>query len=62
MNRRRFLTSATPITISFNGPAHIPAQLAGEIDFPACHRALKSIGFKGWICVDLDTAREPIYA
>jgi sugar phosphate isomerase/epimerase len=30
----------------------------GEIDFPACHRVLKSIGFKGWICVDLDTARK----
>jgi sugar phosphate isomerase/epimerase len=29
----------------------------GEIDFPACHRILKSIGYKGWICVDLDTAR-----
>lgn len=30
----------------------------GEIDFPACHRILKSIGYKGWICVDLDTARQ----
>jgi len=30
----------------------------GEVDFPACHRVLKSIAFKGWICVDLDTARE----
>jgi inosose dehydratase len=30
----------------------------GEIDFPACHRILKEIGFKGWICVDLDTARK----
>jgi len=29
----------------------------GEIDFPACHRILKQIGFKGWICVDLDRAR-----
>jgi len=29
----------------------------GEIDFPACHRVLKSIAFKGWLCVDLDTAR-----
>ena len=29
----------------------------GEIDFPACHRILKSIAYKGWICVDLDTAR-----
>jgi inosose dehydratase len=30
----------------------------GEIDFPACHRVLKEIGFKGWNCVDLDTARQ----
>ena len=29
----------------------------GEIDFPACHRVLKSIGYRGWICVDLDSAR-----
>lgn len=30
----------------------------GEIDLPACHRVLKSIQFEGWICVDLDTARQ----
>jgi len=30
----------------------------GEIDFPACHRILKEIRFQGWICVDLDTARQ----
>lgn len=30
----------------------------GEIDFPACHRVLKSINFKGWICADLDIARK----
>jgi inosose dehydratase len=30
----------------------------GEIDFPSCHRILKEIKFKGWICVDLDTARK----
>lgn len=30
----------------------------GEIDFPACHRVLKSINYKGWICADLDTARK----
>jgi Sugar phosphate isomerases/epimerases len=30
----------------------------GDIDFPACHRVLKSIGYKGWICADLDTARK----
>ena len=29
----------------------------GDVDFPACHRILKSIAYKGWICVDLDTAR-----
>jgi inosose dehydratase len=29
----------------------------GEIDFPACHRILKEVNYKGWICVDLDTAR-----
>jgi sugar phosphate isomerase/epimerase len=29
----------------------------GDIDFPACHRVLKSIAYQGWICVDLDTAR-----
>ena len=30
----------------------------GDIDFPACHKVLKSINYKGWICVDLDTARK----
>lgn len=30
----------------------------GDIDFLACHRSLKSVKFKGWICVDLDTARK----
>jgi inosose dehydratase len=30
----------------------------GDIDFPGCHRVLKSANFKGWICVDLDTARK----
>jgi sugar phosphate isomerase/epimerase len=29
----------------------------GEIDFPACHRVLKSIQLKTWICVDNDIAR-----
>ena len=29
----------------------------GEVDFPGCHRVLKEIGYKGWICVDLDAAR-----
>ena len=26
----------------------------GEIDFPGCHRVLKSVNYRGWICVDLD--------
>jgi sugar phosphate isomerase/epimerase len=30
----------------------------GDVDFPACHKILKSVNFRGWICVDLDTARE----
>ena len=30
----------------------------GDIDFPGCHRVLKSINYKGWLCVDLDTARK----
>jgi inosose dehydratase len=29
----------------------------GDIDFPACHRILKQMGYKGWICVDLDRTR-----
>ena len=29
----------------------------GEVDFPGCHRVLKSIAFKGWLVVDLDIAR-----
>jgi sugar phosphate isomerase/epimerase len=29
----------------------------GQVDFPACHRILKSVDYRGWICVDLDTAR-----
>ena len=29
----------------------------GEIDFPACHRILKDVKYRGWICVDLDIAR-----
>ena len=30
----------------------------GEIDFPACHRVLKSIAFRSWLIVDLDIARQ----
>ena len=30
----------------------------GEIDFPACHRVLKSISYEGWLCVDLDISRQ----
>jgi sugar phosphate isomerase/epimerase len=29
----------------------------GDIDFSACHRILKSISYRGWLCVDLDVAR-----
>jgi sugar phosphate isomerase/epimerase len=29
----------------------------GQVDFPACHRVLKSVAYRGWICVDLDSAR-----
>lgn len=29
----------------------------GEVDFPGCHRILKGMQYKGWICVDLDIAR-----
>jgi sugar phosphate isomerase/epimerase len=29
----------------------------GKVDFPGCHRVLKSVDYKGWICVDLDSAR-----
>jgi sugar phosphate isomerase/epimerase len=27
------------------------------IDFPALHRILKSVHYKGWITIDLDNAR-----
>jgi inosose dehydratase len=30
----------------------------GEVDFPGCHRVLKSVNYRGWVCVDLDTARK----
>ena len=29
----------------------------GDIDFPSCHRILKDLNYKGWICVDLDRTR-----
>jgi sugar phosphate isomerase/epimerase len=29
----------------------------GEVDFPACHRILRDVKYRGWICVDLDIAR-----
>ena len=29
----------------------------GDIDFPGCHRILKQVAYKGWICVDLDRTR-----
>ena len=34
----------------------------GEIDLPACHRILQQIGYKGWICVDLDRTRNGPHA
>ncbi len=30
----------------------------GDVNFPACHRILKEIQFKGWNCVDLDRTRK----
>ena len=30
----------------------------GDVDFPGCHRALKSISWKGYLIVDLDIARQ----
>lgn len=30
----------------------------GEIDFVACHRVLKGMAFDGWLCSDLDIARQ----
>lgn len=30
----------------------------GDVDLPGCHRVLKSIHFQGWLCVDLDVARQ----
>ena len=29
----------------------------GDVDFPGCHQVLKKIHYQGWICVDLDVAR-----
>src|SRR5258708_39022792 len=29
----------------------------GDIDFPACQRALREIGYKAWNCVGLDYTR-----
>jgi inosose dehydratase len=30
----------------------------GEVDFQGCQRVLKSVNYRGWVCVDLDTARK----
>jgi len=30
----------------------------GDIDFPGCHRLLKSMAYQGWLIVDLDIARQ----
>lgn len=32
----------------------------GQVDFPGCHRVLRSVNYRGWICVDLDIARNGI--
>jgi len=29
----------------------------GDVDFPGCHQILKKVHYQGWICVDLDIAR-----
>ncbi len=29
----------------------------GDVDFPGCHQVLKKMHYQGWICVDLDVAR-----
>jgi inosose dehydratase len=35
----------------------------GEVNFPACHRILKEVKYRGWICVDLDTVRRgPLFS
>ena len=46
--------SASRLTMKLGAPFDLGD---GEIDFPACHRVLKSVAYKGWLCVDLDTAR-----
>jgi inosose dehydratase len=30
----------------------------GEVDFPTCHRILRGVNYRGWICVDLDFVRQ----
>jgi sugar phosphate isomerase/epimerase len=30
----------------------------GRVDFPGCHRVLKSVNYRGWVCADLDTVRK----
>jgi len=30
----------------------------GQVDFPGCHRVLRSVQYRGWICVDLDRTRQ----
>jgi len=44
-----------------NSRQYVPSTFClgdGEIDFPGCHRVLKSVNFKRWLCVDLDIARQ----
>jgi inosose dehydratase len=51
----KHLESAKPDTFDRNSIFDLGD---GEIDFPGCHRLLKSMSFKGWLVVDLDIARQ----
>jgi inosose dehydratase len=56
-NRIRFLDYKDAKRNAANFHESIVDLGDGEIDFPACHRILKSVHYRGWVCVDLDTAR-----
>lgn len=51
----KILPSAKPDTFAIESIFDLGQ---GEIDFPGCHRVLKSISFDGWLVVDLDIARQ----
>jgi inosose dehydratase len=65
----RWTTPATDVTLP-NGKVHkkdsheakffdsIYDLGDGDVNFPACHRILKEIQYKGWNCVDLDRTRK----